>query len=621
ELDELGRAKRVTDYSGKKVEYGFGPDGERTSIKYPDDKIVEYEYDGALRLKTLIDGDKRIGYMYDENSRLHEKVFPNGTSAKYSYNEAGLLSELSSIDRDGLLDKYAYSYDNMSNTVRVEKYRRGLQEENGQYQYTYDALSRLTGVIKDDSLIKEYGYDDFGNRSFMVDGGVRTDYTYNPLNQLLRLENVGLRQDFIYDARGNLTRVLEDGRFKNSYEFDPMNRLAKAESAAGQTAFYDYNGLGNRVKRRVTDGVDPTKEISYVLDLTKQYHNLLQTTSKDGQTRNYAWDSNVASENISDGESRYYLNDELGSPLRLTYSDGALADSYAYDEFGADRAGNQGLSQPFGFTGYQYDALSGTYFAQAREYDPRMGRMISEDGREYIHQMDPRSLNLYTYCTNNPIIWVDPSGHDKELDDYINDNYAGKTTITFVVMQPTDGSRNVLNPDNDVGHTFIRLQNYETDASGNMVEKVSYMGFYPAQPLTMDQIINRTDVAGAKIDDKDHSWNIAKVYEITNDQALASLKYMNDFSSDYNMVTNNCTTFAVGALTAAGITSPTSEHNWKLTVKQQLYAWLNGYSTKGLKGYSPADAGQDIRKGKAGVDYITPDSIKNNSSNDTKKVT
>ncbi|MCL2152522.1 MAG: hypothetical protein FWH57_06120, partial [Oscillospiraceae bacterium] len=455
ELDELGRAKRVTDYSGKKVEYGFGPDGERTSIKYPDDKIVEYEYDGALRLKTLIDGDKRIGYMYDENSRLHEKVFPNGTSAKYSYNEAGLLSELSSSDRDGLLDKYAYSYDNMSNTVRIEKYRRGLQEENGQYQYTYDALSRLTGVTKDDSLIRKYGYDEFGNRSYMVDGGVRTDYTYNPLNQLLRLENVGLRQDFIYDARGNLTRVLEDGRFKNSYEFDPMNRLAKAESAAGQTAFYDYNGLGNRVKRRVTDGVDPTKEISYVLDLTKQYHNLLQTTSKDGQTRNYAWDSNVASENIGDGDSRYYLNDELGSPLRLTHSDGALAESYAYDEFGADRTGNQGLTQPFGFTGYQYDGLAGSYFAQAREYNPLTSRWLSPDpllstgynpndssGLNIYNIM--QSANLYVFCLNNPLRWIDPSGMIIELSgsatkeeieqynraiEYLKTSDVGKTLI------------------------------------------------------------------------------------------------------------------------------------------------------------------------------------------------
>jgi len=30
------------------------------------------------------------------------------------------------------------------------------------YQYTYDALSRLTGVSKDDNQIKAFGYDEYG---------------------------------------------------------------------------------------------------------------------------------------------------------------------------------------------------------------------------------------------------------------------------------------------------------------------------------------------------------------------------------------------------------------------------------------------------------------------------
>lgn len=33
----------------------------------------------------------------------------------------------------------------------------------------------------------------------------------------------------------------------------------------------------------------------------------------------------------------------------------------------------QGTEQPFGYTGYRYDGISGFYFAQAREYKPEAG--------------------------------------------------------------------------------------------------------------------------------------------------------------------------------------------------------------------------------------------------------
>ena len=57
--------------------------------------------------------------------------------------------------------------------------------------------------------------------------------------------------------------------------------------------------------------------------------------------------------------------------------------------------------------------------ARARYYDPHTGRFVSEDtvrgvSRKYPNGqelVDPLSLNLYTYCHNNPVRFVDPSGH------------------------------------------------------------------------------------------------------------------------------------------------------------------------------------------------------------------
>lgn len=74
------------------------------------------------------------------------------------------------------------------------------------------------------------------------------------------------------------------------------------------------------------------------------------------------------------GERNYYLQDELGSPLRIEDSAGNLRESYGYGAFGEDLYQNQGEIQPFGYTGYQRDEIAGTYYAQAREYLTENGR-------------------------------------------------------------------------------------------------------------------------------------------------------------------------------------------------------------------------------------------------------
>ncbi|NLW48697.1 MAG: RHS repeat-associated core domain-containing protein, partial [Firmicutes bacterium] len=58
-----------------------------------------------------------------------------------------------------------------------------------------------------------------------------------------------------------------------------------------------------------------------------------------------------------------------------------------------------------GFTGKEYDPDIGLYYFNARWYDPDLGRFISEDPAG-----DPNNPNLYSYCGNNPLNRIDPSG-------------------------------------------------------------------------------------------------------------------------------------------------------------------------------------------------------------------
>ena len=61
------------------------------------------------------------------------------------------------------------------------------------------------------------------------------------------------------------------------------------------------------------------------------------------------------------------------------------------------------------FTGATLDN-SGTYYLGSRHYDPNTGRFLQQDtfkGEAY----SPWTQNLYTYTSNNPVNYVDPTGH------------------------------------------------------------------------------------------------------------------------------------------------------------------------------------------------------------------
>ena len=65
---------------------------------------------------------------------------------------------------------------------------------------------------------------------------------------------------------------------------------------------------------------------------------------------------------------------------------------------------------PFRYRGYYYDAETGLYYLNSRYYDPSIGRFINADDISYIQPTDINGLNLYAYCGNNPVMYVDPEG-------------------------------------------------------------------------------------------------------------------------------------------------------------------------------------------------------------------
>ena len=105
----------------------------------------------------------------------------------------------------------------------------------------------------------------------------------------------------------------------------------------------------------------------------------------------------------------YFQPDLYGSPLFASNEQGQVL-RYAERNIWGDLnlpvhndLNISGIEDSLRFTSYAYDPVIGKYFAQARFYDSRQGRMLSKDPIK-------RDINGYPYCNNDPVNCVDPTG-------------------------------------------------------------------------------------------------------------------------------------------------------------------------------------------------------------------
>lgn len=197
-------------------------------------------------------------------------------------------------------------------------------------------------------------------------------------------------------------------------------------TATNEWATYGYNGLGDRIWQDSSQqGASHTE---YTLDLNA---GLTQVLS-DG-TNNYTYGLGRISQTGVDTE--YFLGDALGSVRQLTNGSGDVTLAKSYTPFGEVLSSNGSGVSPFAYTGEATDA-NGMVYLRSRYYNPAMGRFMNRDTFPGFLGLS-QSQNRFVYTENNPIRYVDPTGH-YGWDDFIAE---GKSLIN-----------------NPVGHILDQIQ-------------------------------------------------------------------------------------------------------------------------------------------------------------------
>jgi len=109
------------------------------------------------------------------------------------------------------------------------------------------------------------------------------------------------------------------------------------------------------------------------------------------------------------GEPYFYLCDALGTPIRVVDKNWVTVKDETFKAFGEQLTSSGSFVNTHRFTGKEYEN-SGIYYFGARYYDPWLGRFLTPDPLGKFEPKDPRTINPYIYCSNNPLRYVDPTG-------------------------------------------------------------------------------------------------------------------------------------------------------------------------------------------------------------------
>ncbi|MFZ1598002.1 MAG: RHS repeat-associated core domain-containing protein, partial [Anaerolineae bacterium] len=404
------------------TQWGYDSADRPVWMKYPGGnggqvgEQVSFTYTAQGLLNTVIGSATYVGGAdYNALGQVTQRRLGSTTGIvkqSYTYTAAEnfrlVTSKAGNADPYTNLQNISYTYDDVGNVLTIADAAAygGSQTQ----KFTYDTLNRLSTACTlsgGSCAISDGSYGSYSQRSYAFDnaGNLTTwsgvAFTYQNAAHKHALTHVGGVQKYWYDANGNATRRIS-GSQDVTLTYDAENRLTAM--SGGVTSSYVYDGDGNRVKETIGGVTRVFVGNTYEVD--------------NGTVKKYYYAGNVRVAERSGGVLYFLLSDHLGSTALTLDSSGNRLNTNTelrYYPWGGGRHVVGTTPTSFNFTGQRKDGGSGLLFYNTRWYDPTVGRFIQAD-TIVSNPGDPQNLNRYAYAANNPLRFVDPSGH-RECED------------------------------------------------------------------------------------------------------------------------------------------------------------------------------------------------------------
>jgi RHS repeat-associated protein len=405
-----------------------------------------------------------VALSYDAKGQRERIDYGNGARTVYTYDPLTYrlvrLETLRGTQPERLQD-LSYTYDPVANIVEI---RDGAQQTvffAGQVvtpttRYRYDPLYRLVSATgrehaslgpqpdhRDPELpalphpndaqalrayTQTYTHDGVGNILHMAHQAGGTGWTrhYEYATDSNRLLAHSLPGDpagvfsagFGYDPHGNLTSMPHLA----SIDWDDADRMHRVDLGGGGTAYYQYDGAGQRARKVIERLGGLVEERIYLGAYEVHRRQQNGTVSFERQTVHMMDDARrialVETTTVDGGAPadppevriRYQLDNHLGSCSLELDQQAAVISYEEYHPYGTTSLwlaapGTEVSDRRYRYTGKEKDEETGLYYHGARYYAPWLARWTAPDP---IGIAD--GTNIYAYVHNNPVALTDPSG-------------------------------------------------------------------------------------------------------------------------------------------------------------------------------------------------------------------
>ncbi|MFV3383177.1 RHS repeat-associated core domain-containing protein [Pseudomonas sp. NY15354] len=415
--DLLGRLTKEITPEGI-LGYEYDPLSNLTTLTLPDGRKVNHLYYGSGHLHQINLDGQVISDM--ERDDLHREVYRSQgkLTSCFGYDAMGRKAwqfastlpaeKLSQVHNSGvntsLLVDHAYNpihrryqYDPAGELVRT------LDKLRGEIKYEYEANGQLRS--RDTSSL-------IGSEVFRYDAAAnRLDFNARQFDKVKDNRIKQWRdQEYRYDPWGNLIEKRSGHSKLQHFVYDCENRLVRAETLVNgkleSTGHYRYDSLGRRVAKQseINGEVEQKRFLWQGLRMLRE--------EAPGQSILYLYEPGsyapLARVDRAEGEGQkvyYFHTDQIGAPLELTDSEGAIVWQATYRSWGSiEQLSVNKIEQNLRFQGQYFDGETGLHFNTLRYYDPKIGRFITQDPVGLLG-----GFNLYTFAAN-PVSWSDPWG-------------------------------------------------------------------------------------------------------------------------------------------------------------------------------------------------------------------